>query len=72
MRLNGVGQRRNAMKSRQRVSALIQSLASTALVTAFIVFAAQSARADDAAKLLKAMTDYTSAQKSISATFGSD
>jgi hypothetical protein len=54
------------------VSALIQSLASTALVTAFIVFAAQSARADDAAKLLKAMTDYTSAQKSISATFGSD
>jgi hypothetical protein len=72
MRLNGVGQWRNAMNSRQRVSALIQSLASTAFVTAFIVFAAQSARADDAAKLLKAMTDYTAAQKSISATFDSD
>src|SRR2546421_6712256 len=62
----------NAMNSRQRVSALIQSLANTALVTAFIAFAAQSARADDAAKFLKAMTDYTAAQKSISATFDSD
>ena len=62
----------NAMNSRQRVSALIQSLASTALVTAFIAFAAQSARADDAAKFLKAMTDYTAAQKSISASFDSD
>src|SRR5258708_1454113 len=71
MRLNGVGQWRNAMNSRQRVSTLIQSLASTALVAAFIVFAAQSARADDAAQLLKAMTDYTAAQKSISATFDS-
>src|SRR3954468_2783951 len=70
--MNGVGQWRNAMNSRQRVSALIQSLASTALVTAFIAFAAQSARADDAAKFLKAMTDYTAAQKSISATFDSD
>ena len=59
------------MNSRQRVSTLIQSLASTALVAAFIVFAAQSARADDAAQLLKAMTDYTAAQKSISATFDS-
>jgi hypothetical protein len=62
----------NAMNSRQRVSALIESLASTALVTAFIAFAAQSARADDAAKFLKAMTDYTAAQKSISASFDSD
>src|SRR3954467_9092565 len=62
----------NAMNSKQRVNALIQSLASTALVTGFIAFAAQSARADDAAKLLKAMTDYTTAQKSISATFDSD
>ena len=47
-------------------------MASTALVTAFIAFAAPSARADDAAKFLKAMTDYTAAQKSISATFDSD
>src|SRR3954447_26775131 len=62
----------NAMNSRQRVSASIQILASTALVTAFIAFSAQPARADDAAKFLKAMTDYTTAQKSISATFDSD
>src|SRR3981189_3629136 len=70
--LNGVGQWRNAMNSRQRVSTLIQRLASTALVPAFIAFTAQSARADDATKLLKAMTDYTTAQTSISATFDSD
>src|SRR5438445_3527445 len=70
--LNGVGQWRNAMNSRQRVSASIQSMASTALVTAFIAFGAQPARADDAAKFLKAMTDYTAAQKSISATFDSE
>ncbi len=56
----------------QRVSPVIQSLANAALVTAFIAFAAQSAHADDAAKILKAMTDYTAAQKSISATFDSD
>src|SRR2546430_8291925 len=60
------------MNSRQRVSALMQSLASTTLVTAFIALTAQSARADDPAKFLKAMTDYTAAQKSISATFDSD
>jgi hypothetical protein len=42
------------------------------LVTAFIAFTAQSARAGDPAKFLKAMTDYTAAQKSISATFDSD
>src|SRR5947207_7130973 len=70
--MNGVGQWRNAMNSRQRVSTLIQSLASTALVTAFIAFTAQSARADDAAKVLKAMSDYTASQKSISAAFDSD
>jgi hypothetical protein len=60
------------MNSRQQVSTLIQGLASTALVTAFIAFTAPSARADDPAKFLKAMTDYTAAQTSISATFDSD
>ena len=60
------------MNSRQGVSSLRQSLASAALVTAFIAFTAQSARADDAEKLLKAMSDYSAAQKSISATFDSD
>jgi hypothetical protein len=72
MGFNGVDQRRDAMNIGQRVSPVIQSLANAALVTAFIAFAAQSAHADDAAKILKAMTDYTAAQKSISATFDSD
>jgi hypothetical protein len=70
--LNGVDQWRNAMSIRQRVSTLIQSVPSAALFTAAIVFTAQPARADDPAKFLKAMTDYTTAQKSISATFDSD
>jgi hypothetical protein len=60
------------MLIRQRVSPVIQSLANAALVTTFIAFTAQSARADDSAKLLKTMADYTAAQKSISATFDSD
>src|SRR5882762_10650992 len=70
--MNGVGQWRNAMNIRQRVSTLIQSLLDAAMVTIFIAFTAQSARADDSEKVLKAMTDYTAAQKSISATFDSD
>jgi len=60
------------MNIRQRVSTVIQSSANVALVGVFIAFTAQSARGDDAAKVLKAMTDYTAAQKSISATFDSD
>src|SRR5258708_8056814 len=60
------------MNIRQRVSTMIQSSANVALVGVFIAFTAQSARGDDAAKVLKAMTDYTAAQKSISATFDSD
>jgi hypothetical protein len=72
MRLNGVGQWRSAMKIRQQISQLIQSLANAALATALIALTAQSARADDPEKFLKAMTDYTAAQKSISATFDSD
>jgi len=72
MQLNVVGQWRNAMNVRKRVSVLVQSLANAALVTVFIAFTAQSARADDSEKVLKAMTDYTAAQKSISATFDSD
>src|SRR5258708_40068398 len=60
------------MNIRKRVSPVIPGLANAALVSAFVAFTAQSALADDAAKLLKAMTDYTAAQKSISATFDSD
>jgi hypothetical protein len=60
------------MNIRQRVSTVIQSSAYVALAGVFIAFSAQSARADDAAMVLKAMTDYIAAQKSISATFDSD
>jgi hypothetical protein len=60
------------MNIRQRASRLMQSPVKVALVGVFIAFTAQSARADDAAMVLKAMTDYTAAQKSISATFDSD
>lgn len=58
--------------NRRSVSTPIQRSANVALVAAFIAFTAQSARADDPTKVLKAMTDYTAAQKSISATFESD
>jgi hypothetical protein len=71
-RLNTIGQRRNAMKIKQRANTLIQGPVNVALATVFTVFTAQAARADDAATFLKAMTDYTSTQKSISATFDSD
>jgi hypothetical protein len=57
------------MSIRQRPCTL---LLSAALVTAFIASTGRPARADDAAKFLKAMTDYTAAQKSITATFDSD
>src|ERR1700736_2555420 len=60
------------MNIRQQASKGILSAANVALVAIFVASTAQSARADDAAKVLKAMTDYTAAQKSISATFDSD
>ncbi|MGM4894399.1 DUF2092 domain-containing protein [Tardiphaga sp. 839_C3_N1_4] len=47
-------------------------LAGITLAVTFIAITTQSARADDPAKLLKTMSDYTAAQKSISATFDSD
>jgi len=68
----GIGQRRTAMNIKQQARTLLQSSANLALVAIFMVSTAQSSRADDPAKLLKAMTDYTAAQKSISATFDSD
>jgi hypothetical protein len=50
----------------------MQVLATATLTAAFGVFAGPAAKADDAASLLKAMADYTAAQKSITATFDSD
>ena len=60
------------MNIKQQARTLLQSSANLALVAIFMASTAQSSRADDPAKLLKAMTDYTAAQKSISATFDSD
>ncbi len=51
---------------------LLQVSAAAASVAILSVASALGARADDSAALLKAMTDYTNAQKSISATFDSD
>jgi len=46
--------------------------AKTAIIAGFVLSAGATARAeDDAAKLLKAMSDYVGSQKSISATFDS-
>jgi hypothetical protein len=68
----GIGQWRTTMNIKQQARRLLQSSANLALVAIFMASTAQSSRADDPAKLLKAMTDYTAAQKSISATFDSD
>src|SRR5258706_12874746 len=67
-----MGKGRTAMNIKQQARTLLQSSANLALVAIFMASTAQSSRADDPAKLLKAMTDYTAAQKSISATFDSD
>lgn len=60
------------MNAGKRVGVSGMSLTSAALATVFITFTAQSVRADDPMKLLKAMADYSAAQKSISANFDSD
>src|SRR6185437_16500363 len=60
------------MNTRHRATKGMQVLATATLAAAFGVFAGQAAKADDALSLLKAMADYTAAQKSISATFDSD
>ncbi|MGM4927909.1 DUF2092 domain-containing protein [Tardiphaga sp. 1201_B9_N1_1] len=60
------------MNKRTQFRGKVNFFANVTVVATFIAFAAQPARADDPAKLLKAMADYTAAQKSISATFESD
>jgi hypothetical protein len=57
------------------IRALIRTSITAASLAILVTAASQTARgeeAHDAAKLLKAMSDYTAAQKSISATFDSD
>jgi hypothetical protein len=54
------------------IRALIRSSGAAASIAILVVSAGQTAQAQDAAKVLKAMSDYTAGQKSISATFDSD
>jgi hypothetical protein len=51
---------------------MIRISAATAAIAVLSVTASQDARADDPAKLLKAMSDYLAGQKSLSAKFDSD
>jgi hypothetical protein len=58
--------------NRTKPRALIRISATAVLVVILAAANGHGARADDSANLLKAMADYTAAQKSISATFDSD
>ncbi len=58
--------------NRKSLHTLLRTSATAASVAILSVAASPGARADDSAALLKAMTDYTASQKSISATFDSD
>ena len=58
--------------NRTSLLSLIRTFAATASVAILAAATPQVARADDSAALLKAMTDYTAAQKSITAAFDSD
>lgn len=51
---------------------MIRISATTAAIVVLSVTASQNARADDPAKVLKAMSDYLAGQKSLSAKFDSD
>src|SRR6267142_4542433 len=58
--------------NRRKFRAMIRVSATALSVAIFATGTGHGACADDSANLLKAMTDYTAAQKSISATFDSD
>jgi hypothetical protein len=58
-------------RSGDRIPSYVSALAGGS-VFMFVVASSHGARADDSVNLLKAMTDYTAAQKSITATFDSD
>jgi hypothetical protein len=58
--------------NRTSIRALIRIFSVTASVVILAAATPHAVRADDSSVLLKAMTDYTAAQKSITATFDSD
>src|SRR4051812_46256392 len=60
------------MDTGKTLRALSRFATTAASVSLLITATGQAARADDATQILKAMTDYMGAQKSISAAFDSD
>ena len=54
------------------IRALIRASGTAASVAILVISTGQAARAEDPAKILKAMSDYMAGQNSISATFDSD
>ncbi len=58
------------MRSQTLRRTIVRATFTTA--AAILLFAATSARADDAANILKSMTDFLASQKSLSASFDSD
>jgi hypothetical protein len=54
------------------IRALIRASVTAASIAISVMLAGQAAQAQDPAKILKAMSEYTAAQKSISAAFDSD
>jgi hypothetical protein len=58
--------------SRPRASATSWCLAAIVLILTMLLFGAPSAQAQDADKILKAMTDYVASQNVISATYDTD
>jgi hypothetical protein len=60
------------MRPGKFVRSLIRISCSAALVGLLSLAAAQTARADDSAKILKSMSEYLASQKTLSASFDSD
>src|ERR1039458_10014197 len=57
---------------RQKASPIVSCASAITLVLAILLSATPSAQAQDATKILKAMTDYVASQKVISATYDAD
>src|ERR1700704_4019545 len=62
----------NDMDPGNTIRALIRASVTAASIAIFVMSAGPAAQAQDPAKILKAMSEYTAAQKSISAAFDSD
>ena len=60
------------MKSETFLGAKLRAMLGASAMAALLLAPASAARADDAASILKSMTDYLGSQKSLSASFDSD